>query len=419
MVCYYFITFLMRSYDLRKRKSVNYSQTKVNKSKQREQKKIKEQPHIKIIEKRKTEITNMAETLTISLDSVLNALPPFKGDSTLEIKDFLDSFDAVVAKTQLSDAVKILLLKTKIIGKAKEKILNDDNIRNEIKYDDLKNKLLSKFKTTVNFLKAQDDFMSLKQKPEQTVEDFAFELEKKSKDFLRGSGHMEKDGAKAFVEDLKFNKFMEGIRPNLAFEIRKLNIQEFEAAVKLAKIVENAQIYNTEELNTVKHDNKDNDEIYTFLVNRQYKQSEEIEKLMTELKELKLAASKEIRETKQEIKKFCDICKTTSHITDICWYNAKVYPNGDLTRQTTNNIASAYNTFPNSNNDNNAQNYHTENGRQNLYNHDQFIRGRNRGNSTQFRRQRATNRYFRGGRGRNRYTPQITYPTETGQNLNR
>ena len=366
----------------------------------------------------------MTETLTVSLDTILGALPKFCGDATLDIEEFLNAFDAVVKDTQLGDPVKILLLKTKISGRARDKMQADEDIKNETIYANLQIKLRKKFKLPVNFLKAQEGFMSLKQKPDQSVEDFALELEQKSKEFLKGSGHEKKEGAKDFVHDLKFNKFLDGIRPDLAFEIRKADLKDFEAALKLAKIIENAHMHKHEEINAIDNKKKANDEIYEYLINTQSKQAEEIKSLQTKLEELKLSKASDNNQTKQETQKFCDICKKTSHITDTCWYNAKIYPTNNLAPIPSNsNAMPTYQSFPrhteNSMRNSYNDSYNRGNGRQTSYNRNAYNRGQNRGNNRNYRRPRANSRFPRGHRNEARNNPRITYPAEPRQNLNR
>lgn len=118
--------------------------------------------HIRVNNKNK--YVTMANNLTMPLYTVLMAMPNFTGDNKENIESFLYNFDELAKATYISDAIKLLILKTKISGKAKEIIENTD-ISNEKSYQNLKDKLIQEFKTQKNFAQLQNDFISLKQNP--------------------------------------------------------------------------------------------------------------------------------------------------------------------------------------------------------------------------------------------------------------
>lgn len=49
----------------------------------------------------------------------------------------------------------------------------------------------------------------------------------------------------------KVNRFVEGLRSNIAFEIRKLGINKFEEPVEIAKRVDSAMQVTSETINTI------------------------------------------------------------------------------------------------------------------------------------------------------------------------
>lgn len=94
------------------------------------------------------------------------------------------------------------------------------------------------FKTEKSFAQAQDQFIHAKQLPTQSVEDFTKKFNITAQKYLDSSGHAAKEGAIEFLDIIKLSKFIEGLRPDISFELQKFPPDNFENAVTMAKKIE-------------------------------------------------------------------------------------------------------------------------------------------------------------------------------------
>lgn len=283
--------------------------------KTRSQSKINE---FKVTNKRqnKDKATNMSEP---NLQNLLHTLPPFDGKKESNIEFYLKQFDELATKAKIQDeGLKLIILKTKLSGNAREFLISSPDLQNADKYDNFKQKLLERFQTTQTLESAQNVFMTIKQTPEQNISEFVNSFNNAASHYLTQSGNADKPDAVNFLNLMKFTRFIDSIRPDIALEIRKSGAKDFNEAVDVAKRIErafnssNAEILN----NTTSTSQK---ELCESLLNFTKSQTEQINQLQEELNNLKLAKSTE----QKSVEKFCAICKTKTHETEKCFYNKK------------------------------------------------------------------------------------------------
>lgn len=279
--------------------------------------------------------TNMATKLTATLDSILQYLPNFEGKANDNITFFLKQFDDLVEQSDLENSVKLILLKSKISGKAKELFFNLPDLLDCNDYAQLKTLLEETFAQTTIVAKTQADFMTLKQQPAQNIEEYIKIFNIKSAKYLKDSGHASQNGAKQFLETIKLHKFIDSVRNDIAFELRKAGVKTFEEAINLAKTVELALNANENTINCIANasdDRQNNTDPSQILSNTVLSMSEvygkQLESMQQQIDSLKIGETNNSNKTTR-IKKSCMICKFTGHTLEECYYNARVYPEGN------------------------------------------------------------------------------------------
>lgn len=276
---------------------------------------------------------NMAK-LNTNLDALLQLLPNFEGKPTDNIIFFIKQFDELVQASELEDNIKLILLKSKISGKAKDLFLNLPNLIDSTDYDAFKTALKETFQQTTLVAKSQADFMGLRQQPLQSIEDYVKNFNIHAARYLRDSGLSDSEGAQKLLQNLKLNKFVQSIRPDIAFELRKSGVDTFDKAIQLAKTVELALHESSETLNyiaTGAHETEtaqQNMQLSQTVSNITDVYSKQIENLQAEVNNLKITAENKTQSENNNAK-YCYICnRANSHVTDNCYYNARKFPNG-------------------------------------------------------------------------------------------
>lgn len=258
--------------------------------------------------------------ITLNFDSFLQNIKNFEGKKEQDVEYFLEQFEQLADATKLPDNLKVILLKSKLAGNAKQILINSPDLRNESVYDTLKQKLIENFKSEKSFVEAQNKFMSLKQLPSQNVEDFARQFNLAAQQYLSISGHASKNGAKELLTAMKLTKFIEALRPDISFEVQKTGPENFENALKIAKKIEIALNNASSEINAIKTEKKS--PLYEALIQLSKDQSTQIKEMTEQINNLKLQETKsETRENKEKI--YCHICEKSNHQTQDCYFNQK------------------------------------------------------------------------------------------------
>lgn len=266
-----------------------------------------------------TQSATMAQTISLNADTLINLIPNFDEKKSTNIKDFIEQIEELTNAANLPDSIKIILVKNKISGRPRELLNNLTELNTEKTYEAFKKKLIDTFQKPIEFNKTQSKFMELKQAPNQSISDFEKIFNITSAKYLSDSGHEAKPGAKDFLYTLKLNRFLDAIRSDLAFEVRKCAPQTYEQAVKLAKQIESA--YEAKDLGE-KYSEQTNT-LCDSLMSLSKSQSEQINMLEDQIKKLTIDKTPSKLEIGSKQEKWCHICKLSSHQTENCWHNTK------------------------------------------------------------------------------------------------
>lgn len=69
-----------------------------------------------------------SNNFTIGVDTLINSLQNFEDKPDQDIKQFIDQFDELAEAAKFPDDIKLVLIKTKIVGKAKEIVTNTPDL---------------------------------------------------------------------------------------------------------------------------------------------------------------------------------------------------------------------------------------------------------------------------------------------------
>lgn len=271
--------------------------------------------------------TTMENNFKLTFDALLQNLHNFEGKKEQDIEFFLEQFEQMAQATNLTESFKIIILKAKLAGHAKQILINSPELREETNFENLKNKLKEIFKIKKSFAEAQQKFSSISQLPSQTVDDFAKQFNITAQKYLSMSGHAKKDGAKALLDTIKLTKFVEALRPDISFEVQKTGPECFEDALKQAQKIEIALNNNKREINNVTAGS--NSTAFEALLDFANSQTTELQQIKQEINNLKLQTDKKPttnnRETlpQNNLEKYCHICSKKNHMTDQCSFNLK------------------------------------------------------------------------------------------------
>ena len=281
---------------------------------------------------------NMAEA---KLEAILQHLPCFDGKKETNINFFLSQWETLAKDSQLKQEVKLILLKAKFSGTARDTIINSKELNEESDYKTFIEKIKKEFQPKLTFEDVQNSFLTLKQNASQTMEDFIKAFNMAATKYIEKSGHSKEIGAVNFLQKVKLTRFLEAIRPDIALEIRKQAPESYEEAVNMAQKIESAfNAIPKESLNYVDSTHQENMKETFENISKNYK--DEISKLRAELAELK------INNTEKQTKKIkCEICEKTNHTTKQCFFNGK---NKNQNRQKTRNKTINTPTYPNNQN---------------------------------------------------------------------
>lgn len=265
---------------------------------------------------------NMETKITLTLDSLIQNIQTFEGKKEQDIEFFLEQFDDITKAANLAPELKLLVLRSKLGGHAKQILITSPELREEKDYTEFKTKLIKVFQTKKSFAEAQQNFASINQKPNQSVEDFAKQFSITAQKYLCSSGHSKKSGARELLNTIKLTKFIDALRPDIAFEVHKNGPETFEEACEQAKKIEIAINANRKEINTTQT-NSENTALAT-IIELSNNQNAQINSIQQELNNLKLNSQvRQSQPVEKTEERYCHICKTSSHSTENCFYNTK------------------------------------------------------------------------------------------------
>lgn len=144
------------------------------------------------------------------------------------------------------------------------------------------------FSKRESFTDSQTKFNIIKQKPNQTVQEFIEEFNILSYKYFNMTGYENVKGVKEFFDLIKINKFLDALSPVIALELRKIDIKEYSKLCEKALQLENA--FNSsiiEKVNNVSKNLENKDTVYENLLKQNKEQLDYISKLSEQINELK------------------------------------------------------------------------------------------------------------------------------------
>lgn len=256
-----------------------------------------------------------------SLDMLLLHLPPFDGRKESNIKFYLKQFEDLAKSINLEDAQKLTILKAKFSATARETLTNSPELYEEENFTTFKTKIQEEFQSRKTLEEIQAEFKNLKQKPDQSIDEFVKVFKIKASKYIQKLGLEKKDGAKELFDKIKLQDFLGMIRADIALEVRKQTPETLEKAIEIAKSSESA--FNA----MPKHENfnnmlKENDSTTETLLNLTSVQMDEIQKLKQKFEKLQTSTDNEKRKDNVN-SKYCHICNISFHSTQECFYNGR------------------------------------------------------------------------------------------------
>lgn len=263
----------------------------------------------------KTENTEKANT-----DNLLNVIAPFDGKKECNIHYFIQEFDRAAVETKFSNEVKLIILRSKFVGTARERLQTDVELNSETDYGKFKEKAIQTFDTKKTFGESHNDFSKIQQKPAESMSDYIVRFNLVAAKFFDISGLSNKADARKLFDLMKLHRFLESIKPDIALEIRKRAIEQYKEATEIALTVEEAFLsVKFEELNAI--GTSTTTEFCESLLRKNEKQEKELNQLRAELEKLKIKPPEKWQINSRNNTRYCNICNLRNHDTEECRYN--------------------------------------------------------------------------------------------------
>lgn len=262
----------------------------------------------------------MSKNETANTDNLLTVIAHYDGKKEGNIQYFIEEFDRAAAQTKFSPEVKLIILRSKFVGMARERLQTDSELNSETDYGKFKEKALQTFATKTTFGESHNDFSKIQQKPGESMSDYIVRFNLVAAKFFDISGLSNKPDARKLFDLMKLHRFLESIKPDIALEIRKRAIDKYKDATEIALTVEEAFLsVKFEELNAI--GTNATTEFCESLLRKNEQQANEISQLRSELEKLKSRPTEKLQNNPRNNTKFCNICNLRNHDTDSCRYN--------------------------------------------------------------------------------------------------
>lgn len=261
--------------------------------------------------------TQTAEIMAApTAEQLVGLIYSFDNKKETNINYFLLQFDNLIEQTNYGPSHKLTILKAKITGPARDRLMQDESVFLETDLKKFKEKLKELFAIKCNFSSAQNLFFGLKQNPNQSISDFIAEFNAAANIYIKKSGQdtAEQNNTK-FLDQMKLARFLDAIRADIGLEIRKNMPENFAEACKVALKLEEAYSQtNIQEINAIATSKET--EILNKLDKLSSESADQIRTLVTEINNLKLR----VKDRNEKDNKYCEFCKRDTHDTQNCWF---------------------------------------------------------------------------------------------------
>lgn len=267
--------------------------------------------------------SNISKADMAKTDSLLGLIAPYDGKRENNIQFFINEFDRAAAQTEFGNEVKLIILRSKFVGMARERLQSDMELNSETDYAKFKEKAIQTFTIKKTFGESHNEFSKIQQKPTEIMSDYIVRFNLVAAKFFEISGFSSKADAKKLFDLMKLHRFLESIKPDIALEIRKRGIDKYKEATELALTIENAFVsVKHEELNAIST-NTATTEFCESLLKKNEAQAHELIQLRSELEKLKVREKEKLQNNPRNNAKYCSICNLRNHDTESCRYNVR------------------------------------------------------------------------------------------------
>lgn len=257
--------------------------------------------------KRQVDPIDSATSAVMSTE-LISLLPRFSGAQGENWTEFKAQFNNIAELSEWEENEKLLILKTRLTGKAFSLIVQLEGEKQDCSWEEITAALANKFEKKRSSQEKQRRFEEIKYGPGMTMEELGNIVRSRTKEYL--AIKQESAETRDLLNRLMLQKFLEVVREDIALEIRKAEIEDFERAVEKAKRLEEI-LGITVTANTLQAEAKSGiKEIVHSL--EMVKLKEEMQEIKNQLK--RLTEIKERRENK------CEICGRSNHSEERCWF---------------------------------------------------------------------------------------------------
>lgn len=295
---------------------------------------------------------------TPSPESYISMIPYFDGKKESNIKNFLLQYDSVMETANLEPKAQLTILKAKLTGTARDRVMENDKVFNEKDLTSFKNKLREMFVPKFTFNEAEKTFTNIKQKPGQRMKDYVKEFNVAAEQYFSSTEQAGDQNQNKFIQRLKLNKFLETIHPSISLDLRKKFHNSFEEAcaeaIKLDEVYTHIEF---SEINTLQPTQ--------MLQIQQTPQTYEEESLIDQLLKYQLDTNRQLNALAAKVNNlnlyennakyipkqaeyYCKFCRNNRHTNPKCWkseeYKAKYNKNNKQKQEETQTKQLADNT---------------------------------------------------------------------------
>lgn len=214
----------------------------------------------------------------ISNLSLASNIQTFSGECKENLNFFLQNIDQVARLEKWSGERKFLILKLNLTGKALDFVSNNPKAENITDFENLAKLLREKFSSKVNFSELQNKFSTIKQRPNQSVDNLVEEVSNITDKYVGINKDSVQDSIN-LANKLKAQKLIDALRSDIKIDIIKQGLSDFQEIARAAKNIENALNCSESEYahNIVKSSGID------FLLKAQIENNKQIQELAKKL----------------------------------------------------------------------------------------------------------------------------------------
>lgn len=176
-----------------------------------------------------------------SIAMIQNWIPNFDGVSAVTPEYFIETVNQLADKLLISDAQKILMIKTKIKGDALTRLINNSELSQEIDFKTFTTKFLAYFGQTQSLALRHQNLSACRQKPDEDIKNFAARLTKATRDFF-GDVDIDKPEMKIVFNQTRLARLLESVLPQYRPQLLTKDVASFDEAIKYIQILQANQL---------------------------------------------------------------------------------------------------------------------------------------------------------------------------------